>query len=211
MSYDLNGTSQWIGNASSSPIANVSTGVTLACWAQPDVVANVLINLSDSVGTNGAIRLIMLTTGTRATSVVSGTNAFADTTTGTPSIGTWGHHCAVYSSAARSSFFNGANKVTTTATSNPTGFTRLQIGARRAASAVDTFFNGRIAEVGIWNVVLSDDEIDSLAKAISCASIRPQNLIFYAPLVREIVDLRANFTLSNNGTATVANHTRIYI
>jgi len=70
---------------------------------------------------------------------------------------------------------------------------------------------GLIAEVGIWNVVLSDAEVLSIAYRISCSLIRPGSLVFYAPLIRQILDISAGFSLTNNGGATISDHTRIYL
>jgi hypothetical protein len=70
--------------------------------------------------------------------------------------------------------------------------------------------NGRIAEVGIWNVALTAAEIASLADGMTCDKVRPQSLVFYAPLVRDLQDVRGGLTITNNNTATVANHPRVY-
>jgi hypothetical protein len=69
---------------------------------------------------------------------------------------------------------------------------------------------GQIAEVGIWNVALTAAEIASLADGMTCDKVRPQSLVFYAPLVRDLQDVRGGLTITNNNTATVANHPRIY-
>jgi len=70
--------------------------------------------------------------------------------------------------------------------------------------------NGLIAEVGIWNVALTVAEIASLAKGITCDKVRPQSLVFYAPLVRDLSDQKGGRAITNNNGATVANHPRIY-
>ncbi len=72
------------------------------------------------------------------------------------------------------------------------------------------FCDGRIAEVGIWNAALTAAEIASLAKGMACDKIRPQSLVFYAPLIREIQDVRGARTITNNNAATVATHPRVY-
>jgi uncharacterized protein (DUF736 family) len=72
------------------------------------------------------------------------------------------------------------------------------------------FFNGLIAEVGVWNAALTAAEIASLAKGMTCDKVRPQSLVFYAPLVRNLQDVRGGLTITNNNTATVANHPRVY-
>ena len=45
---------------------------------------------------------------------------------------------------------------------------------------------------------------------MTCDKIRPQNLVFYAPLVRDLIDQKGGLTITNNNAATVANHPRIY-
>jgi hypothetical protein len=82
----------------------------------------------------------------------------------------------------------------------------LSFGGLAGASI---FFSGTIAEVGIWNVALTTAEIASLAKGMTPDKIRPQRLVFYAPLVRDLVDAKGGLTITNNG-ATVANHPRVY-
>ena len=77
-------------------------------------------------------------------------------------------------------------------------------------SGNQNFFNGLLAEVGIWNAALSPAEIASLAKGVTCDKIRPQNLVFYAPLIRDLLDQKGGKTITNNNGATVANHPCIY-
>ena len=69
---------------------------------------------------------------------------------------------------------------------------------------------GRIAEVGLWNAALTASEIASLADGMTCDKVRPQSLVFYAPLIRDLQDLRGGLSITNNNTATVANHPRVY-
>jgi len=70
--------------------------------------------------------------------------------------------------------------------------------------------DGLIAEVGIWNVALSATELSSLAKGMTCDKIRPQSLVFYAPLVRDLIDQKGGLTIANNNGATDAAHPRVY-
>ncbi len=88
-----------------------------------------------------------------------------------------------------------------------TDFIDIDIG--RARRATEIYAKGRIAEVGFWSVTLTQDEITALAKGASPLSIRPQSLFFYAPLVRDAIELRNGSTLTVSG-ATVAEHPRIY-
>ena len=73
------------------------------------------------------------------------------------------------------------------------------------------FFDGRIAEVGFWNVSLSDAELLALSKGVSPKMIRPESLLVHHPIwgvaVPE-VDLSPNSLEAPtlNGTANLANH-----
>jgi len=217
MSWDFNGTSGWVGNTAASPVAsNSSSPITIACWARANVLGGTMVNISDATGNTGGLRLIQIGTGTRGTAIASGNVAsIVDTTTGAPSTGTWGHYCVTFATASRSAYFNGANKATTTASNTSSSMTRTQIGARRASSVTDSFFNGTLAEVGIWNVALSDSEIASLARGVACFLVRTQSLVLYAPMIRELDDYSKTglaFSTINTGAAvdTLGVHPRIY-
>jgi len=75
---------------------------------------------------------------------------------------------------------------------------------------ISQLITGTIAEPAIWNVALTDAEIASLAAGFTPDQIRPQSLQFYAPLVRNLIDVRGGRTITNVGSATVATHPRIY-
>jgi hypothetical protein len=126
--------------------------------------------------------------------------------------GQWNHHCGLFTSAtSRSIFFNGVNENTGTINiGSQNAATNVTIGARFQNSAVGAYFEGDLADVGIWNVALTADEIASLAKGVACNLVRPQSLVFYAPLVRDLIDVRGGRTITNNNGATVVNHPRIY-
>ena len=72
------------------------------------------------------------------------------------------------------------------------------------------FGNGQYAEIGVWHEPLTAAEIASLAKGMTCDKVRPQNLVFYAPLVRDLNDQKGGLVITNNNGATVANHPRVY-
>mgnify|MGYP001607049776 CR=1 FL=1 len=105
----------------------------------------------------------------------------AITTTGYTA-GTWHHACGVGASATdRRVFIDGGSKGTNT-TSNtpaPTNITRIGLLARSSGGGR---FDGPIAEVAVWNVALTDDEVLMLAKGLSPFAMRPGSLISYIPL-----------------------------
>ena len=85
------------------------------------------------------------------------------------------------------------------------------IGARyNQNTEYNEFVNGAIADFAVWNAALTDAEITALARGFTADQVRPQSLQFYAPLVRNLVDLRGGRTITNVNGATVATHPRIY-
>jgi hypothetical protein len=131
-----------------------------------------------------------------------------------PVAGQWSHMAASTTSANtldQKFYFNGSQVTTVvnrnTLTSAITNAIVPQINGRNGANNLSTF---SAAEVGIWNAALTAAEIASLAKGMTCDKIRPQNLVFYAPLVRNLQDVKGGLTITNNNGATVANHPRVY-
>jgi hypothetical protein len=90
-----------------------------------------------------------------------------------------------------------------------TGVDRVTIGMRLFNGTPATFANGDIAEVGIWNDVLSADEIASLAKGFPCRLARPSALVWYSRLIRNAMDIRGGRVITNTNGATVSPHPRI--
>ena len=69
---------------------------------------------------------------------------------------------------------------------------------------------GSVAEVAIYNIDLSASAYYparlALAKGFTPACVVPQNLIFYAPLVRDLQDLKAGHTLTAYNSPTPGPH-----
>jgi hypothetical protein len=133
--------------------------------------------------------------------------------TGSYAANVWTHACAVVSGvASRACYRDGANKGTSTASqatgSFGTGVTT--IGARVASGSPGIYHQGRIAEVGFWDVALDDAEVAALASRISPRRIRPANLVAYWPLwglhSPEIDVARGLYPMTVNGGATAADH-----
>lgn len=145
----------------------------------------------------------------RAASVSdSGVEAISTTTYGTSAANV----LALYSATtSRAIFLNGEGKGTN---AQATGgaqipLSRIGLGARYS-TAWGAFMDGDISEAAIWSVALTDAEVNSLGKGFSPRRIRPQSLIFYAPMIRTLQDIKNGITLTNNNSATVANHPRVY-
>jgi hypothetical protein len=215
MAYQLNGTSQYL-NTASSPV--LSGPVTLAAWFFPSNITSngVLVGVTDNADGNSGHRFTIAAAGTLTGDPIQAicqpgtpTAAIAQTTTGYTA-GAWQHACGVFtSSTSRTAYLNAGSSGTDTQSATPTGLNQIKIGMRVNVTP-GLFFDGLIAEVGIWNVDLTAAEVASLADGFTCDKVRPQSLVFYAPLVRDLIDYKGGLTITNNNTATVANHPRVY-
>ena len=69
---------------------------------------------------------------------------------------------------------------------------------------------GRIAEAAIWNVALTDSEVQALASGVSPLRVRPESLQAYWPLFAvtgNAIDYSGKGNdLTDNGTVGVADH-----
>lgn len=114
----------------------------------------------------------------------------------------WNHGTGVFtSSTSRTAYINGGSAGSNTTSVTPTGVTEVRIGGPSTSD---------VAEAAIWDVALTAAEIASLGKGFKPTRIRPRSLVFYAPLVRNIQDVRKGITLTNNNSATVTDHPRVY-
>jgi len=210
MAGGFNGSTQYLIGGS-APVSAVP--LTISCWF---IGNSTLTGAAVSLGTNGGTaRYSIVPAGTVAGDPIqvgvtnsAGTGANATTSTGWTT-GTWNHACGVYTSTtSRTAYLNGGGKVTET-TSITASADRTLIGARINSGAVGAFFSGRVADVGIWNTDLTEAEVISLSTGMSPLLIRPQSLVFYAPLYRDFIDYKG-MSLTNTASVTVVDSNRHY-
>jgi hypothetical protein len=210
MACNFNGTqylSMAAAPASGSPM-------TIAAWFYP---TQSLVQVLVCIGQNSGTYRNQLTydgdvLGRPIRAFAVGTGGSFQAQGGSTTLNEWNHACAVFGSAtSREIFAGGASGATNTSNvGTQNAATGTQIGARTASNSTGFYFNGNIAEIGIWNAALTAAEIASLAKGMTPDKIRPQSLVFYAPLVRNLIDQKGGLAITNNNSATVANHPRIY-
>jgi hypothetical protein len=192
--------------------------MTIACWVYPTAVQN--DRAAIGVGDGGTHRNAMqhnIASGVPQMAAVSGGSGTLRTTGSSSSYGggtpvdQWTHCAGVFnSSTSRTIYVGGILRATNSLDcGSQNNFTEILIGARRATT-ISLYYTGRLADVGIWSVALDAAEIASLADGMTCDKVRPQSLVFYAPLVRDLQDVRGGLTITNNNTATVASHPRVY-
>jgi hypothetical protein len=160
--------------------------VTLVCFVKPiaSTTNGVAIGLYNSASARLRIDLQVRATGAVRGIVDDGTTVVFPTTTVTGSTGSWLHAALVSSSTtSHRVYINGGNSALDT-TSVPNSFAslnriRLGMGGNTGGGAR---INAHLAEAAVWNVALNDQEIAALAAGTNPKLIRPENLVFYAPL-----------------------------
>lgn len=211
MAYALNLADQYLyGNAAPAS----SAPLTLFARTNPTVVNTGQVVLS--VGTSGtgthrwALAHSNQGSGQVAMQAISSGSAAAQSGASAVTAGSWQSCVGVEdSSASREVLVDAVSKATDGTSSSPTGTNAIYVGVRNS-NGLGFFAGGAIADVAVWNVALTDAEIASLAKGFSPRRIRPQSLVFYAPLLRNLQDLRRGLALTAVNSPTVANHPRVY-
>jgi hypothetical protein len=212
MAYNFTTASSQYLSTATAP--SLTYPVTIAAWCKPSNTGTDSIVCSLNKNSGAFARLVLLRGSDnkfRAQDFGGGNIAAAGATT--VSANTLYHAAAVFESfVSRIIYVNGTNDGSNTTNQSPdfSNPDEILVGARRGSGGVGLYFSGDIAEVGIWNVALTADEIASLADGITCDKVRPSALVFYAPLVRNLQDVRGALTITNNNTATVAVHPRVY-
>jgi hypothetical protein len=122
-------------------------------------------------------------------------------------VNAWHHIAGVWTATnSRAAFLNGGNKGTDIVDVTPVNLNVTSIGRVGDSTPVD-YMDGRIAEVGIWDVALTDAEIAILAAGFSPLFIRPQNLVAYWPLIRdEDQDRVGGYGFTAYNTPTIGVH-----
>lgn len=131
-------------------------------------------------------------------------------TTTTYSLNTWHHGCGIYNAANSAVFLDGGGKTSGALRPYPSSdINTTNIGMMRDTTPAYAM-SGNIAEVAIWTVSLTDAEVAILAAGYSPLFVRPQSLVFYMPLVRDVQDdLIGGLQMTTAGSPTASAHPRI--
>ena len=164
-----------------APFLNVSgtPPISIACWVNfvGVTATQYFLNVNETalrVATSGIISLY-----------VSGGGASVDVSCATSVTSSIWYHVAGVKAAHNDNkiYLNGVlEKSDSTLVSSP-DFSILNVGSKNDAGANP--FNGSLAEVGIWQDTLTQDDITALAKGFTPIKIKPNTLKAYYPLIRE--------------------------
>ena len=217
MAYNFTAASSQYLSVADTASLDITGAMTLAAW----------VKSSGSYGTRGIVSKYETGTNQRSYALIinasgqlsasfssSGNSSAVRTDTGSTVVGTnWRHVAATFvPSTSVTLYIDGATESTSN-NGSPipsalfSGTAQLWIGAIATTSLL---WDGLIAEAAVYSAALTAVEIASLADGMTCDKVRPQSLVFYAPLVRNLQDVKGGLTITNNNTATVANHPRVY-
>lgn len=203
MAYAFNGTNQKLV-VSSSPVSSYPFTLAFAFYKKSTVAKNIVF-LSNS-NNNSILAGVYFDTSKVRMYIANGAGNSDTPAAGDYTANAWGHVATVFeSSTLRTIYRNGGNSAQSTATLTFPAVDQFEIGG-----ATTFYVDADIAEVGLWSAALTAAEVASLASGFTCNQIRPQSLQFYAPLIRDLQDLRGGVSITNNNTATVAVHPRVY-
>jgi len=165
--------------------------ITYACWFYPDSDTGngqTLMTEEDASATSHYYRLVwqdnVANNPLRFHSFSGGNTDILDLDS-VISAGSWWHCCFTLGGGGASKIYAGGTANTNTGTGHVAAVANVDsyfIGARYNAGTPIQFANGRIAEAAIWNVVLTDAEVDILAAGYSPAFVRPTELLSYRKL-----------------------------
>lgn len=190
--------SQYAEATSSCLGSGTLTTFTLAGWYKPSSIANGTVIGIGRSSTAPYIAMGMDGSGLVFIEVSDGSGV--NVTGGTLSNGVWAHIGGVQASAtSRTAYLNGAAGTTNTTSKTPSGLDRTTIGGLVLNGSRLSFAGGDIGECSVWNVALTTAEMLMLAAGMSPLCVRPQSLVFYAPLTQATSpeqDLRGSLALT---------------
>ena len=166
------------------PVSVAPFTISLWFYHSNDAAGQSIWTLASTVSSTSYWQLVDRTGGHLRFTARAGGATHLTTSTNPAVVDTWNHACGVErASDNRSLYLNGGNKVDNTTGIAPAP-TRMGLGCR-ANDTIDEFLDGRIAEIGIWNVGLTEFDVKRLAQGYSPPLVRPEYLVWYKSLRTE--------------------------
>jgi hypothetical protein len=182
---DFNGSTQFLDTGSAIVSA---ADFTISLWANRDALISTteerMIAISDASSTDeyGFYTLEVAGTDYIIFKAYDG-SGHSGAYTVSPPVGEWHHYVAIEDGDSRNVYYDGAAGTANNDTVTLTGLDETTIGCAQLSGGTNYHFNGQIAEVAIWNVILSASEITMLSLGVSPLFVRPQSLVSYWPII----------------------------
>jgi hypothetical protein len=214
MSYSLNGTDQRLitGNI----YGNSPLNITMSIWARSNGPNANNTLWAHTSGSNLLFRFI-LNASNQAEFYYRDSNGIVQASIARPvalNNLTWYHWCVTINATEGAKFYIdgvlvGSDATVSMSNNNPE---KSSIGVNDAngTGAWQNHWFGNVAEAAIWTETINSSEIVSLSKGMTCEKVRPQGLVFYAPLTRDLIDIKRGLAITNDNNATVAENPRVY-
>lgn len=205
MAYELLSTSS---QDITGTLSSVGTPHTLVAWAKPNNLTgdHRAIRISNANSAANFIACAGTSTNDPASAISRTSSAvfYTASSTTTYSTSSWNNVAGVFSATnSRTIYLDAAGSSTNTDTTDTSSFTVLLLGAASGTTSV------QLCSTAIWSAVLTDAELASLTKGFKPSRIRPQSLVFYAPLTRDLNDIRGGITLTASGAPQVVTNPRV--
>lgn len=211
MAIDLDGSS-WYSYPNVASL--VGSPLTISAWVYPDAV-NIFQDIF--VKNNGAESLNHInfwndgvaSSGALAFARTGSTTKIIRTATALLQAGQWQHVLAnddgTMTAAGADIYYGGV--VQSPYVTSTDGATEID---GNGLWYVGPLWDGRMADVAVWNVKLDANERTSLAFGHSPLLIRPQSLLFYTPLIRSGNDLKGKTATATSTPVAIAHPRQFY-
>jgi hypothetical protein len=190
-------------------ISSIATPWTLFVRQQyPNTAANRGVVGVSTNGSNDNYYRLLNTTGSLLQARSREVTPVGDANATLPGTNTWFAALGVFaSSTSRTAYVDTTSGTNTT---NVPSYTVDSLTIGVAAAQANTF-SGDLADFAVWDVALTADDVASLTAGFKPFRVRPQHLLYYVPMVRDVNEIRNSiaFTASANAPV-VADHPRVY-
>ncbi len=204
MSYNLDGSVSNSRVIFDSGVTGTSLPLSISCWcfctngldsAVAEGTNMNMVSVMNSAKTHwnsllfATASINQLNARIRAGSVtVANPTPSTATASATGLVNKWVHAAGVFASeTSRFCTVNGTKSSVQTARRSTTGIVDLVVGA--TAASLTRSFQGYLAEVGIWNIALKDDDINALYRGAKPTAVQPDYLVHYVPFVQNTNDI----------------------
>lgn len=185
-----NTTGQYL-SAGSALAGSGATPMSFSAWyrhlpmAQASTNMSLVASSATAGGAHGSFELFCSSALAQLRCGATNSTGTAGTTSPGPVYvkGVWGHAGAVFASTtSRTVYKDGLAAVTNATSITVTGLDNTTIGTALVNGGVGDVAKGLIAEVGIWNIALTAQEVAQLAAGYRPDQIRQDHLLSYMPL-----------------------------